>query len=141
MSAGRRPSAAAALLLLAIGACADTVNPALGGMRIGVEEGPLRLPARLDGEDVFEYPRDAWARRESGTTVLRIQITEEGIVDSVQVLTSSGHASLDSAAMANARKLRFRPAEHGGEPVGVWGRLPVIYPPEGKAPTDARPNP
>ena len=27
-----------------------------------------------------------------------------------------------------ARRLRYEPAAQGGEPVQVWGRLPVIFP-------------
>ena len=77
---------------------------------------------------MFEFPRSAWDEGVGGTTVLKIMIDTDGTVDSALVLESSGHAALDSAALANSRRLLYRPAEQGGEPVKIWGRLPVIYP-------------
>ncbi len=108
--------------------CADTVSPALGGLKIGVQDAPLRPPSRLDSVQPFEYPRAAWAAGASGTTVLKLRISPDGTVDSVLVLRSSGHPSLDSAALANSHKLRYTPAQQGDRPVAIWGRLPVIYP-------------
>jgi TonB family protein len=114
--------------------CADTVNPGRAGLRLGLEEGPLRPPAALES-DVFEFPRSAWEEGIGGTTVLKIMIDVDGTVDSAMVLESSGFRPLDSAAVANAARLRYRPAEQGGEAVPIWGRLPVIYalPEEGEA--------
>lgn len=117
--------------------CADTVNPNRSGLRLGLEDGPLRPPAAVKG-DVFEFPRSAWEDGISGTTVLKIMIDADGTVDSAIVLESSGHDRLDSAAVANSSKLLYRPAEQGGEPVPIWGRLPVIYPPPGEADADDR---
>jgi TonB family protein len=117
--------------------CADTVNPNRSGLRLGLEDGPLRPPAAVKG-DVFEFPRSAWEDGISGTTVLKIMIDADGTVDSAIVLESSGHALLDSAAVANSSKLLYRPAEQGGEPVPIWGRLPVIYPPPAEAADDER---
>ena len=107
--------------------CADTVNPGRTGLRLGLEEGPLRPPA-AEESGVFEFPRSAWEKGIGGTTVLKILIAADGTVDSAVVLESSGYRPLDSAAVANAGKLRYRPAEQGGEAVPIWGRLPVIYP-------------
>jgi TonB family protein len=117
--------------------CADTVNPNRSGLRLGLEDGPLRPPAAVKG-DVFEFPRSAWEDGISGTTVLKIMIDADGTVDSAIVLESSGNDRLDSAAVANSSKLLYRPAEQGGEPVPIWGRLPVIYPPPGEADADDR---
>ncbi len=133
----RAVAASATLAALAAAGCADTVNPRTGALRLGVENGPLRPPVLLDGGDVFEFPAAAWRRGAAGTTVLKLRITPEGVVDSVLVLSSCGHGDLDSAAVANARRLRYRAAEQGGEPVEVWGRLPVIYPGAEEAPPDA----
>lgn len=110
-----------------VAGCADTVNPGRAGLRLGLEEGPLRPPAAVEA-DVFEFPRSAWEQGIGGTTVLKIMIAADGTVDSAIVLESSGFRPLDSAAVANAAKLRYRPAEQGGEAVPIWGRLPVIYP-------------
>ena len=77
--------------------CADTVNPNRSGLRLGLEDGPLRPPAAVKG-DVFEFPRSAWEDGISGTTVLKIMIDADGTVDSAIVLESSGNDRLDSAA-------------------------------------------
>lgn len=134
---GARFVAAVATAALATAGCADTVNPRSGGLRLGVESGPLRPPVLVTGEGAFEFPAAAWTRGAGGTTMLKLRITQDGTVDSVFVLASCGHDDLDSAAVANALRLRYRPAEQGGEPVEVWGRLPVIYPAPGEAGPDA----
>lgn len=118
---------AAALIAGATG-CADTVNPAAGGLRLGVQNAPLKPPVRIDSLHPFEYPKSAWSYGASGTTVLKILISESGSVDSAFVLKSSGDPALDSAAVANSRHLEWEPAEQGGRPIQIWGRLPVIYP-------------
>lgn len=126
---GRCRGANAALVFATVLAgCADTVNPTAGGLQIGVQNTPLRPPVRLDSAQVFEFPPTAWSYGASGTTVLRILISETGSVDSAFVLESSGDAALDSAAMVNAHRLEWEPARRGGRPIPIWGRLPVIYP-------------
>jgi TonB family protein len=120
--------AAWSLPLAGLSGCADTVSPAAGGLRIGVQNAPLRLPVRTDSLQPFEYPKTPWSYGASGTTVLKILISIQGTVDSAFVLESSGHPALDSAAVANAKRLEWEPARRGGEPIPIWGRLPVIYP-------------
>lgn len=107
--------------------CADTPRVS-GGLQLGVQDAPLRPPVRIDEDATFEIPPEAWEAGVGGTTVLRLLISRRGTVDSALVVESSGHRSLDSAALANARRLRYRPAAQGGEPVQVWGRLPVVFP-------------
>lgn len=130
---GRR--ALGACLAAATLACADTPR-AVGGLQLGVDDAPLRPPVRIDEGRTFDYPPDAWDDGIGGTTVLRLLISRRGTVDSALVVESSGNASLDSAALANARRLRYKPAAQGGTPVEVWGRLPVVFPvPESEAAT------
>lgn len=117
-----------AVACMALGAgCVDTPRAA-GGLQLGVDDGPLRAPTRLNPDQPFEFPAGAWQEGVGGTTVLKLLISREGIVDSAMVLQSSGHPSLDSAALSQASALEFDPAAQGGEPVQVWGRLPVIFP-------------
>ena len=108
--------------------CADTVQPYLGGLKVGVTGGSYQMPVLLNETLPFEYPHDAWRDRVGGQTLLYIHISREGVVDSVMVLQTSGHASLDSAALTGARELRFRPAHLGTEPVDTWGKLPIRFP-------------
>jgi protein TonB len=128
VSARYAPAAVAMALVVAVSGCADTVNPRAGGLRIGVQNAPLKPPVRIDSLHPFEYPPAAWSHGATGTTVLKILISETGSVDSAFVLKSSGDPVLDSAAIANSRFLEWEPAEQGGRPIPIWGRLPVIYP-------------
>jgi len=121
-------SALAAALTVVVAGCADTVSPMAGGLRLGVQNAPLKPPTRVDSAHPFVYPPSIAASGASGTTVLRILISAEGTVDSSLVLESSGNEVLDSAAVADSRRLRWTPAEQGGRPIPIWGRLPVIYP-------------
>lgn len=124
-------------VLLAATACADTVNPVMGGLRVGARQGAFHVPVMENERPPFRYPARAWREGVGGQTRLRIHITESGQVDSAYVLESSGHAALDSAALSGARALRYRPARQGDEPVAVWAVLPVKYPmPEMAEPDD-----
>ena len=131
-----RSVVASAVLLAGVNGCADTVNPAAGGLRLGVQNAPLKPPVRIDSLHPFEYPPSAWSYGASGTTVLKILISERGTVDSAFVIQSSGDPVLDSAAIANSRHLEWEPAEQGGSPIPIWGRLPVIYPTPEERPDD-----
>lgn len=120
----------AALLLLAPAAtgCSDAVEPALGGLTIGRPNAAFEMPVMKNDAPPFGYPDAAWEAGQSGVVVLRIHIDPTGAVDSSYVKRSSGVAALDSAATADARRLRFRPARQGEDPVDVWATLPVRYP-------------
>jgi protein TonB len=129
MSPGRRAAAATVVLLLPLlGGCADTVSPILGGLHLGVRSGAFRVPVMQNAQPPFDYPNQAWNARIGGQTRLRIHIATDGTVDSAYVLESSGYPVLDSAALAGARRLRYRPARQGDRPVAVWAVLPVRYP-------------
>lgn len=123
-----------AAALVSVSGCADTVRPVLGGLRIGpVARGPFVMPTLVNEESPFEYPSDAWASGVGGETVLHIHIASNGAVDTVAVAQTSGHRALDSASVAGARLLHYRPARLGDERVAVWAYLPVRYPMPGPA--------
>ncbi len=124
------------LVLPAAVACADTVRPALGGLRLGSDGRSFHVPVMLNERPPFDYPKEAWREGVGGETSLRIHIARDGAVDSAYVLSSSGHPALDSAALAGARRLRYRPARQGGDTIAVWAVLPVRYP----MPARARPE-
>ncbi len=96
-------------------------------------------PTPMFSESPVEYPLSLWDQGIEGRTLVKVLVTEEGKVDSVVVVESSGHSAFDSAAVAGARKLDFQPAQKGGEPVRVWARVPVHFskksiPPPGMPP-------
>ena len=78
------------LALLPLGGCADTVQPYLGGLKVGVTGGSYQMPMLLNETLPFRYPPDAWRNRVGGETLLYIHITTEGAVDSVMVLQTDG---------------------------------------------------
>ncbi len=110
----RAPRLSVALLLaLAAGACAD--------------ETEIEQPQPLFGEVPIEYPIQMWDEDMEGETLLRVRVSDVGAVDSVEVLTSSGFAAFDSAAMAGAHALRFTPARREGKRIAVWAEVPVYF--------------
>ena len=87
----------------------------------------IERPAPLYGEVPIDYPLELWDEDVEGETLLRVRVTDTGRVDSVQVLESSGHPAFDSAAIAGARDLRFRPARRDGKRIEVWAQVPVHF--------------
>ncbi|MDH5590643.1 MAG: energy transducer TonB, partial [Gemmatimonadota bacterium] len=47
--------------------------------------------------------------------------------DSAEVAESSGHPAFDSAAVAGARELKFRPARRDGKRIRVWAEVPIRF--------------
>lgn len=138
-SASRRAGAVVALAAAAgLAGCAESMNPMPGALQVGARGEAFRVPALRTERAPFRYPDRAWREGVGGEVRLRIHIDRTGEVDSAYVLESSGHPALDSAALADARRLRYRPARRGSEAVGVWAVLPVRYPMPEKA--DPRPR-
>jgi len=127
---GRRIGGRLGLCALAalLAGCSEMMRPVLGGLAVGDQGSAFHMPTLLNEQLPFEYPQDAWASRIGGETVLRIRISTAGAVDSIAVQKTSRHRSLDSAAVAGARRLRYKPARQGERPVPVWATLPVRYP-------------
>jgi protein TonB len=69
-----------------------------------------------------EYPRQARRHGWQGIVDLRLRLDPTGRVTAVEVAKESGFGILDAAAIAAARKSRFRlAAGRGGGP--VWGQM------------------
>lgn len=74
-----------------------------------------------------EYPpllRDAGI---GGTVVVYLFIDEEGTVQNTRVHTTSGHTSLDEAALRVGNVMRFSPAMNRDKKVPVWVSLPITF--------------
>jgi protein TonB len=84
-------------------------------------------PRPLYGEDPVEYPLPLWDAGVEGETVLRVRVTDTGVIDSIEIATSSGHVGLDSAAVSGVRELRFEPGREDGERTRMWATLPVVF--------------
>ena len=70
------------------------------------------------------YPRAARRKGHEGNVTVAAVVTETGVVASVDVVASSGHAELDDAALAAVRTARFAPATEEG--VCVSGRVRLV---------------
>lgn len=88
---------------------------------------PVEQPVPLYGEVPIEYPLPLWDADVEGETLLRVRVTEEGGVDSVEVVEASGYPAFDSAAVRGARQLRYSPARQGGRRISVWATVPIYF--------------
>ena len=87
----------------------------------------LERPAPLYGEVPIDYPLELWDQDVEGETLLRVRVSDMGHVDSVVVAKTSGHEAFDSAAIAGARALLFKPARRNGKRIAVWAEVPVHF--------------
>lgn len=81
----------------------------------------------MPGASPFAYPVELWDMKIEGEAMLMVRVTEVGGVDSAYVLTSSGFAEFDSAAVQGAHALRFSPGRQGQKRIAMWTRLPVRF--------------
>ncbi len=74
------------------------------------------------------YPQAEKEAGHEGTVVVQTLVDKNGDVsDSVTVLISPGFKGLEKAAMEAIKKVKFKPAEQNGEPVGVYISIPVVF--------------
>jgi protein TonB len=101
-----------------------------------VPPAPAAVPAQLipahEGANYLKNPRPEYpglARRQGweGTTLLRVQVAENGRPLSVQVQRTSGRDTLDDAAKRAVSKWSFVPATRGDSPVAGWVTVPIVF--------------
>ena len=73
------------------------------------------------------YPRRARRLGYEGIVMLKVLIDENGRVDDLAVLESSGHSVLDRAALSAVRKWLFEPGTEGGIKKKMWVKIPVRF--------------
>lgn len=73
------------------------------------------------------YPLAARRRGDHGTVLVRVLVTAEGQAASVGLEKSSGHSSLDEAALAAVKSWRFVPAKQGAQAVEAPYVVPVVF--------------
>lgn len=75
-----------------------------------------------------KYPSSARRAGHEGTVTLSFTVGSSGKVTSVRVAKSSGHSSLDNAALSAIRRWRFKPARNGlGQAVSYSYSLPIPF--------------
>ncbi|GAC1650665.1 MAG: hypothetical protein NVS4B3_09810 [Gemmatimonadaceae bacterium] len=90
---------------------------------------PDEVPVMINKDLPFRYPAALYAKKVQGNVALRLFIDRNGRVhpESTSVYESSGHPSLDSAAVRGSEALRFVPAKTRGEPRPVSILFPVYF--------------
>ncbi len=122
-------SLASTFLALTLFACGSGDSPGIMDRILDRDPQPDSLPVMLNKAPPFKYPQELYAQRVQGNVSLRLFIDMEGQVhpESTVVVESSGHASLDSAAVVGARELTFSPARRRGKAMAVSIIYPVLF--------------
>ena len=88
-----------------------------------------QTPISVNADPPIQYPPALYEQGVEGTVVLRLFVDSTGtvIADSTRIEEPSGHAALDSAALAAVPSLRFAPALRDGVPVSTVFEQPIIF--------------
>jgi len=105
----------------AVGAIYDELLPPIDTF-IRVEE-----PPELIYSVQPEYPRWAKESEIEGRVIIKALISKEGDVLDAVVFVSSENTLLDEAALAVARKYKYRPAIQNRRPIAVWVTYKVDF--------------
>jgi periplasmic protein TonB len=74
-----------------------------------------------------QYPLAARRRGDHGTVLVRVLVTAEGLAASVGLEKTSGHPTLDEAALIAVKAWRFVPAKQGGQAIESPYVVPVVF--------------
>ncbi|HEX9653065.1 MAG TPA: TonB family protein [bacterium] len=90
-----------------------------------------RKPAPIGGfeaiQRALQYPDEARRARWEGRTIINVLVAKDGAVKETKVLQSAGHESLDGAAIAAIRSVRWNAARQRESPVEVWVAIPISF--------------
>lgn len=122
-----KKAAVAFLFAASAGACSKDDGTAGKFKEVGPR--PDELPVMLNKELPFRYPPSLYSRKVQANVTLRVFIDQEGqiVPESTNVAETSGHGSMDSAAVRGSSELRFIPAKTRGQPVPVSILFPVYF--------------
>jgi len=73
------------------------------------------------------YPLAARRRGDQGTVLLRVLVTAEGLAATVGLEKTSGHSSLDEAALTAVKSWRFVPARQGAQAIESPYVVPIVF--------------
>ncbi len=107
-----------------VGTFENTSHGQIGTGEIGP---PGFMPAEILPNCTYmpppEYPEIARLAGVEGVVTLWVYIDSNGILQDVQLMNTSGIASLDQAALSAAVNTRWTSARNNGLPVAVWTTL------------------
>jgi protein TonB len=67
-----------------------------------------------------EYPKESRRRGETGTTIIKIHVLEDGWPDQILIEKSSGHSRLDDSVKEWIMSCRLKPPAQNGTPASAW---------------------
>jgi TonB family protein len=73
------------------------------------------------------YPRVARKHGWEGTTLLQVEVLDDGCGGKIEILNSSGHQVLDETAVETVRRWKFLPARSGTVPVRSIVEIPIRF--------------
>jgi len=74
-----------------------------------------------------KYPRRARKLGYEGVVILDVQVDENGVVNDLKILESSGHEILDNAAVSSVKRWQFEPGTSNGKKVKMWVKVPIRF--------------
>uniref|UniRef100_E6PQJ8 Putative tonB protein n=1 Tax=mine drainage metagenome TaxID=410659 RepID=E6PQJ8_9ZZZZ len=74
-----------------------------------------------------DYPPLGRRLGEEGTVLLKVKVSAQGHVETLQVQQSSGYGQLDAAALSAVQQWTFIPAQAAGKPVSGWVLVPIVF--------------
>jgi TonB family protein len=83
------------------------------------------------------YPAAALAQGAGGKSTVEVQIGEEGLVTEARIVTSSGRADLDEAALAGIRRCTFHAVLASGQTPTGWVKTQYVWVPGEAKKTEA----
>lgn len=124
-------SVLASAMALAAAGCGESAPPPeqTGGRAPSAAPPDQEPPVAVNPDSPIQYPPRLYDQKVEGDVVLRLYTDSTGqvIPESSKVAESSGYPTLDSAALAGARKLRFAPARRRGVPVATAFLQPIEF--------------
>ncbi|MGZ0080214.1 energy transducer TonB [Methylomonas sp. YC3] len=73
------------------------------------------------------YPAIALRQGLQGRVMLRVQVTEEGMSETVMIERSSGYEILDESAVEAVKQWRFTPAKRGETAIASSVIVPIVF--------------
>ena len=74
-----------------------------------------------------KYPRLAKRRRQQGVVLVRAKVGIDGLVETVEVMQSSGHEALDNSALKTVAQWQFHPHKVNDQLTVAWVEVPVEF--------------
>ena len=85
------------------------------------------VPARIIGSVRPVYPRYSRRHNQEGAVVLKVEISSTGEQTKITIISSSGYARLDRAAIRTLEQASFSPARQGGREVASTKQITVAF--------------